>query len=181
MVRSCERVGWSGGKLDLVWTSLVCIDDSAWFLEALLCCSRLFLVVIFGALSWWFSRCVFRTLHLVIWWVKFLWTLCGSFASDSLPNFWVKGLDFGLFRVLGFEVFLRLDFWFLLIEWVLGTDLLAKVAHEVPHLSPKYHFDPWNSSGDRLVEGLSFSRGLSSSRLSRPKLVWLVSQTGLTG
>jgi hypothetical protein len=30
---------------------LVCIDDLAWFLKALLCCSRLFLVVIFGALS----------------------------------------------------------------------------------------------------------------------------------
>jgi hypothetical protein len=29
---------------------LGCIDDSAWFLKALLCCSRLFLVVIFGAL-----------------------------------------------------------------------------------------------------------------------------------
>jgi hypothetical protein len=45
---------------------LVCIDDSVWFLKALLCCSRLFLVVIFGALSWWFSRCVFGTLLLAI-------------------------------------------------------------------------------------------------------------------
>jgi hypothetical protein len=42
-------------------TSLVCIDDSAWFLKALLCRSRLFLVVIFGALCWWFSWCVFET------------------------------------------------------------------------------------------------------------------------
>jgi hypothetical protein len=45
---------------------LVCIDDSAWFLKALLCCSRLFLVVIFGALSWWFSWGVFGTLLLGI-------------------------------------------------------------------------------------------------------------------
>jgi hypothetical protein len=42
-------------------------------------------------------------------------------------------------------------------------------------------FDPWNESGDRLVEGLSISRGLSSSRMSRPKPVRPVSQTGLTG
>jgi hypothetical protein len=42
------------------------MDDSAWFLKALLCCSQLFLVVIFGALSWWFSQCVFGTLLLGI-------------------------------------------------------------------------------------------------------------------
>jgi hypothetical protein len=29
-----------------------CIDDSAWFLKVWMCCSRLFLVVIFSALSW---------------------------------------------------------------------------------------------------------------------------------
>jgi hypothetical protein len=29
------------------------------------------------------------------------------------------------------------------------------VAHEVPHLSQKSHFDPWNESGDRL-EGVEF-------------------------
>jgi hypothetical protein len=43
-----------------------------------------------------------------------------------LPNPRVKGLDFGVFEVLGFEVFLRVDFRFLLIEWVLGPELLAK-------------------------------------------------------
>jgi hypothetical protein len=42
-----------------------------------------------------------------------------------LPNPRVKGLDFGVFGVLGLEVFLRVDFRFLLIEWVLGTELLA--------------------------------------------------------
>jgi hypothetical protein len=31
-----------------------------------------------------------------------------------------------VFGVLGLEVFLRVDFRFLLIEWVLGTELLAK-------------------------------------------------------
>jgi hypothetical protein len=48
------------------------------------------------------------------------------------------------------------------------------------HLSPKSHFVPWNESGDRLEEVLSFSRGLCSSRLSRQKPAWPVSQTGLT-
>jgi hypothetical protein len=37
-----------------------------------------------------------------------------------LPNPQVKGLDFGVFGVLGLEVFSRVDFRFLLIEWVLG-------------------------------------------------------------
>jgi hypothetical protein len=43
-----------------------------------------------------------------------------------LPNPRVKGLDFGVFGVLGLEVILRVDFRFLLIEWGLGTELLAK-------------------------------------------------------
>jgi hypothetical protein len=43
-----------------------------------------------------------------------------------LPNPQVKGLDFGGFGVLGLEVLFRVDFRFLLIEWVLGTELLAK-------------------------------------------------------
>jgi hypothetical protein len=52
MERSCERVGSSGGKLDLVRTFVACIDDSASFVKVWMCCSRLFLVVIFGAPSW---------------------------------------------------------------------------------------------------------------------------------
>jgi hypothetical protein len=43
-----------------------------------------------------------------------------GFVSD------VKALDFGGFGVLGLEVFVRVDFRFLLIEWVSGTKLLAK-------------------------------------------------------
>jgi hypothetical protein len=43
-----------------------------------------------------------------------------------LPNPRVKGLDFGVFAVLRLEVFLRVEFRFLLIEWVSGTELLAK-------------------------------------------------------
>jgi hypothetical protein len=43
-----------------------------------------------------------------------------------LPNPRIKGLDFSVLGVLGLEVFLRVDFRFLLIEWFLGTELLAK-------------------------------------------------------
>jgi hypothetical protein len=65
-------------------------------------------------------------LLLEIWWGKFVWTLCVLFPLISLPNLWVKGLDFGAFGVLELEVFLRVDFRFLLIERVSGTELLAK-------------------------------------------------------
>jgi hypothetical protein len=43
-----------------------------------------------------------------------------------LPNPQVKGLDFGVFGDRELEVFFKVDFRFLLIEWVLGTELLAK-------------------------------------------------------
>jgi hypothetical protein len=48
------------------------------------------------------------------------------FPLIPLPNPRVKRLDFGVFGVLRLEVFLRVDFRFLLIEWVLGTEPLAK-------------------------------------------------------
>jgi hypothetical protein len=92
-----ERVGWSGGNLDLVWTFVACIDDSAWFLKVWMCCSRLFFVVIFGALSCWFSWGVFGTLLLGIWWGKFVGTLRGSLCYDSPP----KSMSIGA-RFLGF-------------------------------------------------------------------------------
>jgi hypothetical protein len=37
-----------------------------------------------------------------------------------------NGFDLGVFGGLHGKVFLRVDFRFLLIEWVLGTELLAK-------------------------------------------------------
>jgi hypothetical protein len=54
-----------------------------------------------------------------------------------LPNPQVWGLDFGGFRVLGLEVFVRVDFQFLLIEWVLGTELLAKCSPRGTPTIPK--------------------------------------------
>jgi hypothetical protein len=78
--------------------SLVCINDSTWFLKAWFCCSRLFLVVIFGAMSWWISWCVFETFLLGIWWGMYAWTLRGSFPFDSPPKFVSKGAPFWGFR-----------------------------------------------------------------------------------
>jgi hypothetical protein len=98
MVRPCEREGWSGGKLDLVWTSLWCIDDSVWFLKAWMCCSHSFFLVIFGALSWRFSWGDFGTFLLGIWWRMYAWTLCGSFPFDSPPKSVSKGARFWDFR-----------------------------------------------------------------------------------
>jgi hypothetical protein len=45
-------------------------------------------------------------------------------------------------------VLLRVDFQFLLIEWVLGTELLAKGSPRGTPSIPKSHFDPWNELGD---------------------------------
>jgi hypothetical protein len=100
MVRSCERDGWSGGKLDLVWTSLWCIDDSVWFLKAWMCCSRLFFLVIFGALSWRFSWSDFGTFLFGICWGMYAWILRGSFPFDSPPKSVSKGARFRGFRCL---------------------------------------------------------------------------------
>jgi hypothetical protein len=49
-VRSRERDGCLGGKLDLVRTFMVCIDGSALFVKVVL---PSFFALIFGALSWW--------------------------------------------------------------------------------------------------------------------------------
>jgi hypothetical protein len=48
-VRSRERDGCLGGKLDLVRAFMVCIDGSALFLKAVF---PSFFVLIFGALCW---------------------------------------------------------------------------------------------------------------------------------
>jgi hypothetical protein len=181
MVRSCERVGWSGGKLDFVWTSLVCIDDSVWFLKAWLCCSRLFLMVIFGALSWWFSWCVFGTLLLGLWWGKYVWTLRGSFIFDSPPNPWVKGLDFGVFGVLGLEEFLAGFLQFLLFSQdFVGINLAMDSSWGVPTI-PKVLCQSVEWFGRWGLDLGELTRGCSSPRAAQAWLVWPVRVTGLTG
>jgi hypothetical protein len=49
-VRSRDKDGCMGGKLDLVRTFMVCIDGSALFLKVVRCLFSSFFVVIFGAL-----------------------------------------------------------------------------------------------------------------------------------
>jgi hypothetical protein len=49
-VRSRERDGCLGGKLDLVRTFMVCIDGSALFVKVVF---PLSFVLTFGALCWW--------------------------------------------------------------------------------------------------------------------------------
>jgi hypothetical protein len=84
-----------------------------------------FLGVFSGPCSWWFDG----------------GNSCEPFvvllSLIPLPNPWVKELDFGVFGVLGLEVFLRVDFRFLLIEWVLGTKLLVKGSPQGTPTIPK--------------------------------------------
>jgi hypothetical protein len=69
-VRSRERDGCLGGKLDLVRTFMVCIDGSALFLMVVF---PLSFVLIFGALCW---RC-FED--------DFLGSLVGFMYEDLVP------------------------------------------------------------------------------------------------
>jgi hypothetical protein len=98
------------------------------------------LVVIFGALYWWFSWGVFGTLLLGIWWGKFVGTLHGSLSCDSPPNPWVKGLDFGGFGVLGLEEFLAGFLRFLLIWQVLVDKIMAMDSSRGVLIIPKVLF-----------------------------------------
>jgi hypothetical protein len=86
-----------------------------------------------------------------------------------LPSPQVKGLDFGGFGVLGLEVLLRFDFRFLLIEWVLGIEFLAKGSPRGTPTIPKVSLWSVERIGRSIGGVLCFSRGLCSSRLSRQK------------
>jgi hypothetical protein len=76
----------------------------------------MFLVVIFGALSWWFFLGCFWDLALGDLMGGNLWeTFVVLWPVIPLPNPRVKGLDFGVFDVLGLEEFLVGFLRFLLI------------------------------------------------------------------
>jgi hypothetical protein len=55
------------------------------------------------------------------------------FIQQTLRN----GFDLGVFSGFHGKVFLRVNFQFLLIEWVLGTELLAKVSPRGAQTIPK--------------------------------------------
>jgi hypothetical protein len=124
MVIPCEG-RMIGRKLDLVWTFMVCIDYSAWFLKACLSSSQFSFLVIFGAFSWWFSWGGFETFLFGIWWGCIHEPFMVLFPLSPLPNSWVKGLNFGVFVVLGLVVFLVEILRFLLIQRVLVDHNLA--------------------------------------------------------
>jgi hypothetical protein len=141
MVRSCEREGWSSGKLELVWTSLVCIDDLVWFLKAWMCCSHSFFSVIFRAFSWRFPWSNFEAFLFRIWWGYMLEPFVVLIPLIALPNPWAKGLDFGVFGALGLEAFSVGFLKFLLIlqvfvdqildmEYPWGVPTIPKVLHK---------------------------------------------------
>jgi hypothetical protein len=102
-VRSRERDGLSGGKLDLVWIFMVCKDDSAWVLKALCCLSHFPL--------WWFSE-LFLVIFLAEFWGRFLGASCwvSRMRTMCLFGWWLclkKHLEstsiwcsFGVARVL---------------------------------------------------------------------------------
>jgi hypothetical protein len=75
-----------GQKLDLVWTFMVCIDDSMWFLKACLSFSRFSFLVIFGAFSWRFSRSDFEAFLFGICWGYMHEPFMVLFPLIPLPN-----------------------------------------------------------------------------------------------
>jgi hypothetical protein len=90
------------------------------------------------------------------------------FSLIPLPNLWEKGLDFGVFVVLGFFVFLaEKSFgysWFNEFWWTI-TWLWS--AHEVFLLSPMSCSNPWRKSGDRELDWSSGPTGSVYPELPR--------------
>jgi hypothetical protein len=103
------------------------------------------------------------------------------FPLIPVPNPWAKGLDFGVFGVLGLELFLAGFLWFLLIQRVLVDHNLAmECPWGVPTI-PKSCSDLWSESGYRELDSEEFTRGFCSSRAAQVTPVWPVLLTGLTG
>jgi hypothetical protein len=98
-----------------------------------------------------------------------------------LPNPWVKGLDFGVFGVLGLEEFLAGFFRFLLIWQVLvGLYLAMDSSWGVPTI-PKVLFKSMERFGRSRLDLEVLTRGCCSSREGQVTPVWPVPLTGLTG
>jgi hypothetical protein len=96
-VRSRERDGWSGVKIDLLWTFMVCIDDSAWFLKSLCCLSCPPFLVIFGALCCDFCGGVLRTSSCEILLRCHVWGPCASLVGHFAPRIHLKWTRFAGF------------------------------------------------------------------------------------
>jgi hypothetical protein len=117
-------------------------------------------------------------LLLGICWGMYAWTLCGSSPFEvfllSPPNPWEKGLDVGVFVVLGFVVFLAEIPWLLLIQRVLvDHNLLMECPWGVPTI-PKVLFESMERIG---TSGFGFG-GVDPRALFIPSCLGI---TGLTG
>jgi hypothetical protein len=159
-VRSWERDGCMGGNLDLVWTFMVCIDDSAWFLKVVCCFSR--------PSFWWFSELIVVIFVVEFWGCVLARFLLGVMYEVLVP-LWLVTLPqespwielnlvvFCVARVLDLERrFLR----FLLIVSDSGRFLWGRVLTDkrriplrsasvrTPHLFhhgiPKVLVNPWS-------------------------------------
>jgi hypothetical protein len=96
-VRSREGDGWSGGKLDLVWTFMVCIDDLVWFLQVLVLPFLFSFLVIFGALCCDFRGVVLRTISCEILVGCHVWGPCASLVGYFAPRIPLNQTRFGGF------------------------------------------------------------------------------------
>jgi hypothetical protein len=145
--------------------------------------------VVSGCSWWWFSE-PFLGVFLGLFSGPFSWGFDGGnlwepfvvlWAMIPLPNPWVKGLDIGVFRVLGLEVFLAGFLRFHLFGQVLvGLNLAMDSSWGVP-IIPKVLFNPWSDSRDRSLDLGELTRGCCSSRAAQATPVWPVLLTGLTG
>jgi hypothetical protein len=103
------------------------------------------------------------------------------FLLIPLPNPWEKGLDFGVFGVLGLEEFLAGFLRFLVIQRVLvDHNLSMECPWGVPTI-PKVLFGSVEQSGDRELDLGELTRGFCSSRAAQVTPFWPLLLTGLTG
>jgi hypothetical protein len=132
-VRSRERDGCFGGKLDLVRTFMVCIDGSALFLMVVF--PSLF-VLIFRVLCW---RCFEN---------DFLGLLVGVTYEDLVP-LWLVTLPPNLSRIRLILVVFRVGRVLDLEKRFRIDSFEVEDAQQVTQLFPKFFCNPWSDSGDR--------------------------------
>jgi hypothetical protein len=137
--------------------------------------------LIFGVLSWRFSWSDFGTFLLRIWWGCMCEPFVVLFPLISLPNSWVKGLNFGVFNVLGLEEFVAGFLRFLLIWQVLvDTNLAMDCPWGVPTISKVLRKSVERFGRSRVGFGGVDPRVLFIPR-AQATPVWPVPLTGLTG
>jgi hypothetical protein len=128
---------------------MVCIDDSVWFLKAWLCFTHFSFLVIFRAFSWNFRGRFFEGFLLDVSYEDLVPLCLVILIQQTLRN----GFDLGAFGGFHGKGFLRVDFRFLLIEWVLETELLDKGIPRGTPIIPKVSL----SSMERIGRSIAWS------------------------